>query len=306
METCSHETNIYSDSSGINGKIGSAAIMFKQGVETRTLRKLVGDECHHTVYKAEVVGLALVAQLMASENLIKQAIIGADNQVAIQALEHLKGTPGQHLVDQLHKRMEEIHNRHGHEGIKGKKRADKEAKKAARGNTSPDDQLPIGLRGRIKTSRSVARQNHFTRIKTDASKQFENSPRYPRLHDIDLSTPSSRFRKSTECLPHEQAALLIQLRTSHIPFRKYLHRIGKTNSPMCQTCTSQRETTHHFLMTCPAYPAARRQMEKRIGRSVRSMKILLTNPKVFPHLSRYISSTCRFNHIITSPSEPEP
>jgi len=83
METCSHETNVYSDGSGIDRKIGAAAIMFKQGVETHTLRKLVGDECHHTVYEVEVVRLTLAAQLIASENLIEHVIIGADNQVAI-------------------------------------------------------------------------------------------------------------------------------------------------------------------------------------------------------------------------------
>ena len=83
METLSHEMSVYSDSSGIDRKIGAAAIMFKQGVETCTLRKLVGDECHHTVYKAKVVGLTLAAQLIASENLIEHAIIGTDNQAAI-------------------------------------------------------------------------------------------------------------------------------------------------------------------------------------------------------------------------------
>src|SRR5882724_7240438 len=94
--------------------------------------------------------------------------------------------------------------------------------------------------------------------------------------------------------------MLIQLRTNHIPLRKYLHRIGKYRLPMCQTCTSQRETTHHFLMTCPAYTAARRQLEANIGRAARTMKTLLTNPKVFPHLFRFISASRRFAHAHTS------
>src|SRR5882724_3734730 len=65
---------------------------------------------------------------------------------------------------------------------------------------------------------------------------------------------------------------------------------------MCQTCPSQRETVHHFLMTCPAYTDARRHLETNIGRAARLMKTLLSNPKTFPHLFRYISATRRFNH----------
>src|SRR5882724_12892110 len=109
-------------------------------------------------------------------------------------------------------------------------------------------------------------------------------PRFPCLHEIDPSSPSPRFCKDLECLPCKQASMLIQLRTGHIPLRKHLNRIREANSPMCQTCTSQREMVHHFLMTCPAYSEARRQLETSIGRAAKSMKTLLTNPKTFPQL----------------------
>jgi len=48
-------------------KVGAAAVMFKQGKEICALRKHVGDECHHTVYKVEVIGLTLAAELIARE-----------------------------------------------------------------------------------------------------------------------------------------------------------------------------------------------------------------------------------------------
>src|SRR5882724_11157396 len=98
--------------------------------------------------------------------------------------------------------------------------------------------------------------------------------------------------------------MLIQLRMGHIPLRKHLHRIGKANSPMCQTCSSQRETVHHFLMTFPAYTEARRQIEMSIGRAAKLMEILLTNPKVFPHLFQFISATHQFNHVGTNLNLP--
>jgi len=108
--------------------------------------------------------------------------------------------------------------------------------------------------------------------------------------------PISKIPDNLRRLPREQATMLIQLRTGHIPLRKHLHRIGRISSPMCPTCPSQRETVHHLLMTCPAYTEERRQLESSIGRSSKSMKTLLTNPKTFPHLFRYISTTRRFNN----------
>jgi len=215
--------------------------MFKQGEEIFALRKHVGDECHHTVYKAEVIGLTLAAELIARESFIKDAMIGADNQVAIRVLENTRGSLGQHLVDQLQEKIEEIYTKHGqealeiwctprHKGIEENERADKEAKKAAKGDMCPDTQLPPGCRGEIKTSHSMGRQ-HFTRqIKSEAAKQFAKSPRFPCLHEINPLSPSPKFHKDSECL---QVSMLIQLRTGHIPLRKHLNRIEKPNSPMC-------------------------------------------------------------------------
>src|SRR5882724_13110057 len=92
-------------------------MMFRQGEETCMLRKHVGDECHHTVHEAKVIGLTLASKLIARESLIEDTIIGTDNQAAIQALENIKGTPGQHLVDQLHEKIEEVHDIHRHEAL---------------------------------------------------------------------------------------------------------------------------------------------------------------------------------------------
>jgi len=125
---------------GIDSKVGTAAVMFKQGEELQVLRKHVGDECQHIVYEAEVIGLTLAAKLVAGENFVEDAIIGADNQVTFHALESTKGSPGQHLVHRLQEKVEEIYDKHthdtleiwwtpGHEGIKENERADEEAYK---------------------------------------------------------------------------------------------------------------------------------------------------------------------------------
>jgi len=227
----------------------------------------------------------------------------------------MKGASGQHLVDQLQNKIEEVHSKHrdkaleiwwtpGHEGIKENERADEEAKRVARGNSSPDDQLPCTHRGKIKTSRSAVRQSYSKKLKNEAAKQFASSPRYLQLQEINPSTLSSKFRKDTEHLLCEQTTILIQLRMGHIPLSKYLHRIGKTNSPMCHTCSHQRETVHYYLMTCPAYMEQRRQLEQQVGRAAKSLKMLLTNLKIFPHLFQYISATHHFNPERNNPNLP--
>src|SRR5882724_1186543 len=203
---------VYSDGSCIDGKMGTAAVMFKNGEEQLILRKHIGDECQHMVYEVEVIGLTLAAELVARENFVEDAIIRADNQAAIHVLEQTKGTPGQHLVDRLEEKIEEIYNKHGHdileiwwtpghEGIMENKRADQETKKAAKGDTSPDDQLPSRCRDEIKTIQSVARQNHSKLTKSKAANQFKKLPRFPRLHEINPLTPSPRFRKDSGRLP---------------------------------------------------------------------------------------------------------
>jgi len=67
-------------------------------------------------------------------------MISTYNQAAIQALESSKGALGQHLVNWLHEKIEEIHDKHrdealeiwwtpGHEEIRENQRADEETKK---------------------------------------------------------------------------------------------------------------------------------------------------------------------------------
>jgi len=66
-ERPSRATEVYSNGSCINGKVGAAAVLFKQGEEVCVLRKHMGDECRHTVFEAEGVGITLAAELINRE-----------------------------------------------------------------------------------------------------------------------------------------------------------------------------------------------------------------------------------------------
>jgi len=58
------QTHIYSDGSGIEGNVGSAAIWVKNGVAHCTLQCHLGKLSNHTVYESKLAGiiLALIAK----------------------------------------------------------------------------------------------------------------------------------------------------------------------------------------------------------------------------------------------------
>ena len=128
-------------------------MLYKDGVEQSMLRTHMGSIDWQTVFKAEVLGMVLAAELRRTERDTCSATIGDDSHAAILMTRHNKGTPGQYLVDLFHEQMAAIEWKHagielelrwtpGHSGVIGNKRADEEAKKAtlscpcSSGNTS--------------------------------------------------------------------------------------------------------------------------------------------------------------------------
>jgi len=218
----------------------------------------------------------------------------------------MRGAPGQHLLDKYQERLEVAQHRHGvdtvgirctpgHDGLAGNEKSDTEAKKATHGDSSLACQFPK-CRGPVLVSRSAKQQSHLKRLGDKATSLFTKSLRCQRLRSIDPFMPLHRFRKITQDLPNEQASLLIQLRTGHIPLQKYLHKIRKVSLPRCPACLIQDETVHHYLLTCPAYRPQRGQLERTMRRAARSISMLLVNPKVFPHLFQYVNATQCFQH----------
>ena len=124
--------------------------------------------------------------------------------------------------------------------------------------------------------------------------RFESSPRCQQLWKINPTILSSNFRKDTQDLLHLQVSLLIQMRTGHVPLQQYLHRIGKVEPLHCPNC-HEDETVHHYLTNCKSFETQRRRMEGHLQRVAKSVSTLLTNPKAFPHLFKYINDTGCFH-----------
>jgi hypothetical protein len=77
------DVKVFTDGSGMEGKIGAAAILYRNGSK-KTMYQL-GSQKHHMVYKGEGVGVILGTKLISKEWGIWSAIIYTDNQAAITA-----------------------------------------------------------------------------------------------------------------------------------------------------------------------------------------------------------------------------
>ncbi|CCA76397.1 hypothetical protein PIIN_10390 [Serendipita indica DSM 11827] len=75
---------IYTDGSGMEGKIGAAAVLYQDGRRVKAIRHLLGKDTEHTVHEGELVGIALGLHLAkTAQGPIARINISLDNQAAI-------------------------------------------------------------------------------------------------------------------------------------------------------------------------------------------------------------------------------
>jgi hypothetical protein len=142
------------------------------------------------------------------------------------------------------------------------------------------------------------------RLGSDCASPQQNHTIYSLQSIYRLDLLNSHLRLTLQChqqlvritkdMPRRHTSLLVQLRMRHVALNKYLHKIGKTNSPICPQCRSTQESVHLYLFRCPAFSEQRKRLEKRLKRGVNSIKTLLGGHKAMKHLFRYIHDMGRF------------
>src|SRR5882724_4829309 len=197
------EVSVFSDGSGHEGGIGAAAVLYRGQEEKHMLRKFMGSEETHTVFEAELFRLSLAAEMLKGETLVWSLTIGVNIQAAMWATRHRRATPGQYLIEMFHRKIAAIWEKHpcieitlrwtpGHAGIPGNEQADKEAKQAAKGQSSAQRRLPVAGRNKLQLSWLAARQAHRKRVNKKMKKWFESSPTCQRLRGINPTMPLPR------------------------------------------------------------------------------------------------------------------
>ena len=100
------------DGSGMEEKIGAAAVLYWNGRMKTSLQYQLGLQCHCTVYKGEDIGAVLGTKLISNKWGVWSAIFYIDNQASITATQLTNPTSGHHIFDAFHECIEALKKKH--------------------------------------------------------------------------------------------------------------------------------------------------------------------------------------------------
>jgi hypothetical protein len=189
----------------------------------------------------------------------------------------------------------QIHCVPGHCDFEPNERADEEAKKAAKGDSSDAKLLPPLLRKRLPLSISALRQGNSVKLAKRWERKWKSSARESLLKGIDNTAPSKKYLHLIKNLDRRQASLLFQLRSGHVALNHHLFRIRRSETPFCPHCQGITvETVKHFLLDCPQNVRERHELRIKLRRNTDSLSFLLSSPVAVLPLLKFVHATGRF------------
>src|ERR1700678_198148 len=298
---------IFTDGSGHDDGIGASAVLYKnrRSRPLKTLQAHLGGPDRHNTYEAETMGAILALWILENTpaTIGKTVSLYTDNQALVISLPHPKASSGQYLLSFLRTAVADIgcsltiHWISGHSKVKGNEEADRLAKQAATGRSSPRDRLPPIIRSPLPTSASAIKQEFMRKLKDRWAKEWEASPRRARVDQLGDKFPFTAFLGRTNSLTRKQSSMIIQIRSGHFPLNNYLYKIQKINSNGCTQCGEDQEgppeTVQHFVFDCPAHVAARNELTNKIGLNHFSFKDIMADTNRMKALITFINRTGR-------------
>jgi len=289
---------IYTDGSGISGKIGAAA--YNTTTEEVSLQHL-GSETHYNVYAAELTAISMAVTLWEKQIYVyPKCQIFTDSQSAGRSISQPRRQSGQSIIKSIIDQVDDITHQNpelhpeleilwipGHHGIDGNERVDGEAKRAA---VDPPQDRPFNH----KPLKSTQAQYIKREAKNQWQKEWsENRSTAPQLRAITKRRGATYGPKLyNNITSRSSCSIIAQLRTGHCGLNKYLHRFGKTHSPYCK-CGYGKETVEHFLLECRNYKEQRKLLKKNVGTGKMKTDKLLGDAKLLKHTLEYIKTTGR-------------
>ncbi|EEY23737.1 conserved hypothetical protein [Verticillium alfalfae VaMs.102] len=237
------------DGSGINGRIGAAAVCT---TTSETTSVDMGADTTSTVYAGELQGIILALWMALADrakgNIRSKILIYTDNQAAIRSSAKPKGKSGACLLKDIAQRIQEL-NSQGlsteiwwisvYTGIQGNEDADRPWELYS---------LQSTLKTWTHKEASKAWQRKWT-SETRGRTSFRYTPK-----------PTKKILQLHEGLIKRQSAILLQMRTEKIGLRKFLfsRRVPDITDDACP-CREGRQTVSHVLLRRRRFRQLRRQ-----------------------------------------------
>jgi ribonuclease HI len=219
---------IFTDRSHIKGKVGAVADLWLGNFKDTQARKHLGQDCHFTIFKVELIGIAMAIGIIWDRSFDKPVMIGTDSQAAIKVLQHQHPTRGSYLTDYIHSRIKHAQWRNAglkiHNDVRRNEQVDSGAKEAARGLSSEHTFLHRPMVN-LPTSLAVARHTHMEELKSWNTRTLRTRPHGLRLTQMDPSMPLRQFLKLIDGIPRAMASLIMQLHTGHVPLNANIYLV---------------------------------------------------------------------------------
>ncbi len=303
---------IYTDGSGINNKIGAAAV--SPDIDS-TFSVYLGPSDWYTVYSAELHGILQALTMAAvhqARTQLNEIIINTDNQASIQAI----GDPGKHsgqvYVIQAVQTINtlrslgvaiELHWIPAHINIDGNEWADNEAKKATGWREREvHGKKTAGVDTNETAQRSVIQTRMISTVKTAIRAyameqwaiEWANEKRGGILREIQ-PTPSKQIQLLHSRVKRAKTSLITQIRTEKIGLKAFLYSrwVPGVEEEICEC--GARQTARHILHECRLFSKKRREWwaeeRRKVKFGVITHKDMLTKPRYASMAADFMRST---------------
>lgn len=258
QETKRYDTEIYTDGSKINGKVGAAAVIFQNGQAVKKLKYKLGIDCSNNQAEQIAILQALI-EIKANRELEvgeKQVLVNTDSQITVELLKNsqIRNKIIEEIKNET-KHLQEngwtIHVKwvKAHVGLRGNELADALAKEAAQ-----DDNLDI-IYNKIPKTHIIreAEEKGLRRWQT----QWETTTK---------GTISKMFFPSVQERLKQRIPLNGQITaflTGHGKTRDYYNRFRIVDSALCK-CEKQNQTVNHLIYECTLLNRERQTLKQGI------------------------------------------
>jgi ribonuclease HI len=302
---------VYTDGSGINNKIGAAAVAPRMNIIKQAY---MGSEKTSTVYAGELEGIRMALEIATTSNR-ERVVVFSDSQAALKAIRTPGRPSGQYILAQIVQALDHLKQNGrtvelrwipAHQGIEGNELADRAAKEATgwriirrkNGRKTETDSDQVAQRPPIVMHTLAAvRQTIKKSTRKEWEETWKNESRGRDLYKITLE-PTRAVLQLHSQLNRPLSSILTQMRTGKIGLRSYLHsrHVPDIADDRCE-CGLGPQTVAHVLFNCQRQAHLRKELwmegdgkrKRRITST--SLKVILSTPAYAIKAAKFLKAT---------------